>query len=315
MAWKQIKGFDINKMGKTAGMCLANCEDGFGIAKSQRKYASAKDDKNAQQKNGTLHPLNTIPTNVAVPVYCDTTSVYEHVIVCDHGTYYSDGVKTDIKKWKVFGWGECCGGVRVVEYVANSKTNEEVAAEVWQGLWGTGNQRKSRLEAAGYDYAAIQRLVDAGVGKPTANPAPEAPKAPETPPNNEEVPSAPNPEPTPNDNTASEEEHTRTDNSSENKNQEADASDGKAETLELDTSSAANAIEEASEFFNFSPTTKLVAYLIGDAFLAAAALTPSIINCILATDLISFGTALTATLTQAGVLILMIFKLVKKGSK
>ena len=50
------------------------------------------------------------------------------------------------------------------------KTNEEIAAEVWAGKWGTMQDkpsRKERLEAAGYNYAAIQKLVDKGVGKPT----------------------------------------------------------------------------------------------------------------------------------------------------
>lgn len=46
------------------------------------------------------------------------------------------------------------------------KTNEEIAAEVWRGLWGNGVDRVSRLKAAGYDPKAIQALVNKGVGKP-----------------------------------------------------------------------------------------------------------------------------------------------------
>lgn len=45
------------------------------------------------------------------------------------------------------------------------KSNEVIAAEVWQGVWGSGNERKSRLLQAGYDYNEIQRLVNAGVGR------------------------------------------------------------------------------------------------------------------------------------------------------
>lgn len=51
------------------------------------------------------------------------------------------------------------------------KSNEEMAAEVWAGKWGTMQDvpsRKQRLEAAGYNYAAIQALVNKGVGKPEA---------------------------------------------------------------------------------------------------------------------------------------------------
>lgn len=47
------------------------------------------------------------------------------------------------------------------------KTNEEIANEVINGLWGNGDDRKKNLEAAGYDYAEIQKLVNALV-KPKA---------------------------------------------------------------------------------------------------------------------------------------------------
>lgn len=40
------------------------------------------------------------------------------------------------------------------------KTNEEIANEVINGLWGNGDDRKKNLEAAGYNYAEIQRLVN-----------------------------------------------------------------------------------------------------------------------------------------------------------
>lgn len=40
------------------------------------------------------------------------------------------------------------------------KSIEEIAKEVWQGLWGAGCDRKNRLEAAGYDYNEVQKAVD-----------------------------------------------------------------------------------------------------------------------------------------------------------
>lgn len=40
------------------------------------------------------------------------------------------------------------------------KTNEQLADEVIRGLWGNGAERKKRIADAGYDYAAIQRLVN-----------------------------------------------------------------------------------------------------------------------------------------------------------
>ena len=40
------------------------------------------------------------------------------------------------------------------------KTDDEMADEVILGLWGNGTERKQRLEEEGYDYDAIQEIVN-----------------------------------------------------------------------------------------------------------------------------------------------------------
>ena len=40
------------------------------------------------------------------------------------------------------------------------KTVDELAKEVIAGKWGNGDERKKRLTAAGYDYAAVQKKVN-----------------------------------------------------------------------------------------------------------------------------------------------------------
>lgn len=40
------------------------------------------------------------------------------------------------------------------------KSNEEIAQECIEGKWGNGQERKNRLEAAGYDYNTIQSIVN-----------------------------------------------------------------------------------------------------------------------------------------------------------
>lgn len=40
------------------------------------------------------------------------------------------------------------------------KSNEEIAKEVVAGKWGNGNERKTALTKAGYDYNTIQSLVN-----------------------------------------------------------------------------------------------------------------------------------------------------------
>jgi len=45
--------------------------------------------------------------------------------------------------------------------VSNKKSNETIANEVIAGKWGNGADRKNKLTAAGYDYNAIQKIVNA----------------------------------------------------------------------------------------------------------------------------------------------------------
>lgn len=137
MAWRQVKSFDVQKMGRTKGMCLMNCRLGFGIPKGT--YKSAKDDMEAQKKEGTFH-TDGLPSNVAVPVYFDVPSVYEHVMVDDHTTFYSDGKHvTSLAGWKILGWGEKCDGVRVVEYVADKPEPVIQGFLPSRGYWKQGD--------------------------------------------------------------------------------------------------------------------------------------------------------------------------------
>ena len=46
----------------------------------------------------------------------------------------------------------------------DTKTTDTLAYEVIQGDWGNGEERKKRLEAAGYDYDAIQQKVNEILG-------------------------------------------------------------------------------------------------------------------------------------------------------
>jgi GH25 family lysozyme M1 (1,4-beta-N-acetylmuramidase) len=46
------------------------------------------------------------------------------------------------------------------------KTVDELAAEVWQGLWGNGEERRKRLLAEGYDPDAVQKRVNELAAKP-----------------------------------------------------------------------------------------------------------------------------------------------------
>lgn len=144
MAWKQTRSFDPAKMGTKKGWCLQNTRLGFGIATGH--YSSAKADMEAQRKNGTLHDISTLPSNVSVPIYIDTASQYEHIGAQHNGYFYSDGQKVSSYSiyGKAFGWGEFCDGQRVVEWVADPTPTPTDPFLPARGYWTLGD-RDSRI--------------------------------------------------------------------------------------------------------------------------------------------------------------------------
>ena len=55
--------------------------------------------------------------------------------------------------------------IKIPGTAAPKKSNAEIAKEVIAGKWGNGADRKKRLEAAGYDYNAVQRAVYAALAR------------------------------------------------------------------------------------------------------------------------------------------------------
>lgn len=125
MSYKQIVPFNLSRMGHTKNFCLRNVRLGYGIA---GKYANAKQAMNENKNKGTLHSLSSIPTNVTVPVFT-SAGVFGHVMVCDHGTYYSDGVKVG-KPSGSYQWGEFLNGIRVVKKDESKPTTFKIGETV-----------------------------------------------------------------------------------------------------------------------------------------------------------------------------------------
>ena len=145
MSYEQVRAFYPKEMGKQKGWCLKNCRIGFRIYTG--KFASAKADMLSQKKNGTLHPMSTLPSNCAVPVYFDVASQYEHVEVYDKGTWYSDGKKVKAPNYSTcFGWGELCDGTRVVKLANNDKFLPA------KGYWKEGDQDARIGKLAAFMY-------------------------------------------------------------------------------------------------------------------------------------------------------------------
>lgn len=230
------------------------------------------------------------------------------------------------------GWTETMNTTRVVEWVnpPQLKSNEEIAAEIWQKKWGDGEERKRRLAAAGYSWDAIQSLVDKGVGKPVEKPTetsqepPKQPEQPVEPPKPEPVPEAPKENP-------QEKERQMEENKTENINKDEQKAEEKKETMKPTltdeqinkineeymklANASTEAITEAGSGFEFSNKTKIIAYLVGDFLLLGSAITPQVVLAIMSLNdknMTAFGTALASILATLGSQILLIFKLLKK---
>lgn len=90
--------------------------------------------------------------------------------------------------------------------------------------------------------------------------------------------------------------------------------DGDMTTPVQDQQTVPSIIEQAGSLFEFSDKTKMIAYIFGDFLLVGGLLVPSIISAIQAPTLDVFGEYLAKILLEAGVAVLMIFKLIKKKS-
>ena len=88
MSYKQVRNFNPAKMGTRKGYCLQNCRIAFE-PEIPPLYMDAKEAMQANRNAGTLHNMDSLPLNCSVPVFADTPSEYEHVMVCDKGVMYS----------------------------------------------------------------------------------------------------------------------------------------------------------------------------------------------------------------------------------
>ena len=361
MSWKQTiypnlddKKFVIHYQGKVLLdwflWCLAVTQKVFGVAPFTESAQIA------WSWNNTKHQDRNLPEGCFVPIWwTGGYKNYGHVAVAKrtgnriqiwtspytHKPYfdYFEGelnttIDTVSRIYSVTyaGWTETMNTTRVVEWVnpPQLKSNEEIAAEIWQKKWGDGEERKRRLAAAGYSWDAIQPLVDKGVGKPVEKPAetsqepPKQPEQPVEPPKPEPVPEAPKENP-------QEKERQMEENKTENINKDEQKAEEKEETMKPTltdeqinkineeymklANASTEAITEAGSGFEFSNKTKIIAYLIGDFLLLGSAITPQVVLAIMSLNdknMTAFGTALASILATLGSQILLIFKLLKK---
>ena len=361
MSWKQTiypnlddKKLVIHYQGKVLLdwflWCLAVTQKVFGVA------PFAESAQIAWSWNNTKHQDRNLPDGCFVPIWwTGGYKNYGHVAVAKRTgnriqiwsspytrkpffDYFEGELNTTIDTVsRIYGvayagWTETMNTTRIVEWVnpPQLKSNEEIAAEIWQKKWGDGEERKRRLAAAGYSWDAIQSLVDKGVGKPVEKPAetlqesPKQPKQPAEPPKPEPVPETPKENP-------QEKEKQMEENKIENINKDEQKVEEKKEIMKPTltdeqinkineeymklANASTEAITEAGSGFEFSNKTKIIAYLIGDFLLLGSAITPQVVLAIMSLNdknMTAFGTALASILATLGSQILLIFKLLKK---
>ena len=138
------------------------------------------------------------------------------------------------------------------------------------------------------ESAVIEKVTET---KPTPTPTP-----------------TPEPEPTP------EPDPAKDDDGNDNNNGKEDDMALPEPAKEADQQLIGGLIGEAGDNSEWTPskTAKMIAYLVGDAFLVAAIIIPDIINTIQAPTLAIFGEYLSKVMLEFGTCILMVFKLIKK---
>ena len=107
--------------------------------------------------NGTLVYKKSGNRISHVGIYCVDGYVYEakgH----KYGVVKTPYKQTDWVLWSLCPYIEYCDYVNNDDY--NKKSNYDIAIEVIAGRWGNGTIRKNKLTEAGYDYTAIQNIVN-----------------------------------------------------------------------------------------------------------------------------------------------------------
>jgi lysozyme len=118
--------------------------------------------------NNFLKGLDEYPKWVAK--YSDTKpNVKDYVMWQYTSTARVDGIKGNVDM--SYFYGEVDSKPISAEPTPRYESNQEVAEEVIAGKWSNGEERKKRLTEAGYDYNAIQKIVN---GMLNSTPKPQA---------------------------------------------------------------------------------------------------------------------------------------------
>ena len=129
---------------------VANADYGLWVA----KYRDNNPDYNYNMANAGTRPRVKWWKFYCMWQWTSTGRLNGYSGNLDCNVFYGDGTTWD----KYAGKSGTTQPVKPTQPV--KKSNEEIANEVINGAWGNGEDRKKRLTDAGYDYNAVQHIVN-----------------------------------------------------------------------------------------------------------------------------------------------------------
>lgn len=106
----------------------------------------------------------------ASPKHWKTVAMHQYTSLLDGRGLDGDTFMGDTAAWDAYcksskvGAGATVPTLPTPTVTADKKSNEEIAGEVIAGKWGNGNERLKKLSNAGYDYSAVQKIVNQILG-------------------------------------------------------------------------------------------------------------------------------------------------------
>lgn len=166
--WNELK--KLFRKGYYGVDCVGLVKSYYWSGKPDGGTGSPKYDGKTDVNAGTMYNLakvkgkiSTIPETPGLVVYSKT---HPHVGVYIGGGYTVEsslGSRGDgVVKHKLDSFWEYWFQCPFIDYSSPESADiDAVAREVIAGKWGAGEERKKRLTAAGYDYNAVQKRVNA----------------------------------------------------------------------------------------------------------------------------------------------------------
>lgn len=167
-----LVGQKVNaKAGIYNGQCVSLIKALFeflGVADPYGARGNAKDAGDTYLRQGIARNSDGW---LRVVINRDMGGGYGHIWVdlADEANYEQNGAKALYTTKNTRPYSQRQQVVNLDQWLAPDvvmKSNESVAQEVIDGKWGNGDDRKARLKNAGYDYNAIQAIVNRLVSTP-----------------------------------------------------------------------------------------------------------------------------------------------------